>query len=257
MELTLDVRESTVASIKEYATTKGRHLNEVTHFISQVASDSIERALRGDQLEAPVQRHAQDIEGGMFVQLRPSTIQMLKGYSHIVSSTPEDVLFEIQGTLSDELEKVLKKKIATAIGITQPSQELPPPNRVVRATYNDTTGITDGLGDEDLDLDPVTPEAESDPEANVPSQGGLTDKDLEEDMEIDNPDAEAKADASTFSDMIAGTNTVGDGTDLFAEVAGFEADYVDPRIAKRKKGPSKSKGKVRGLTETVEREVEG
>ncbi len=244
MELTLDVRESTVAAIKEYAINKGTHLDEVTQFISKVASDAIEASLKNENV--------------ITIGLRAQTLQMLRGYSHIVGATPEDVLLENSELLSDELTKVLKNKIAQAIGVPE-VQVRAPAREVVTIQRNmiDTTGITDGLGDEDLDLDPVAPEPDHDPEANVPKQGGLTDKDIEEDMDIDDPNAEAKADASNFGEILAKQSTVGDGTDLFAEVAGFDSDdYVDPRIAKRKKGPTKSKGRVRSLTESVEREGE-
>lgn len=229
MELTIEVNPSTIEIIKAYASEKG----DPTALISATASKAIELALSDKNI--------------IGFALRTSTVQLLNGYAHIVGASPDDAAIEVSETLSSVLEDVLKDKIAGALGLSpQPAvvkvgrrHRAPPP------THQDTTGISDGLGDDDLD--PEMPPAETAPEALVPS-GGLSDKDLEGDMSVKDPNVEAKADASSFGDLLIQGN--GEAEDLFAT----EVGYVDARIAKRKKGPTKSRGKVKSMTESVENE---
>lgn len=239
MELTIEVRQSTIDAIKSYAAEYGNP--------TQVVSSACERAIEGALSGTPELLTA--------FALRPSAVQKLNAYAHLRGTSKEDVAIEVSETLSDLLESVLKDKIAAELGIDS-APPAPARGRQARAAAQqslvDTTGITDGLGDDDPD--PEMPPAETEAAALVPSQGGLTDKELENDMIVADPDIEAKGEAPSFGDDLAKANGA-EGT--FAEVAGFDKTYVDPRVAKRRKGPTKSKGRVKAMTESVENEGAG
>lgn len=224
MELTIQVKQSTIDAIKKHASEFGNP----TEIISEAASEAIELALLNTTKPTA------------FI-LKASAVQKLNAYAHLKGTTPNEVAVEVSDTLSEILENVLKERIAIELGIT------PQVTRSQPRVMVDTTGISDGLGDDDLE--PEMPPAESSEMALLPSKGGLTDKDLEDDMEVSDPGTEAKSDAPSFGDDLAKANE-----NLFAEVAGFEQEYVDPRIAKRRKGPTKSKGRVKPLTSNIEAE---
>lgn len=228
MELTLEVRQSTIDAIKAYAADNG----DTTELVNETASNAIESILKHGPLVA--------------FQLRPSTVQMLQGYAHLVGTSKEEAAVEVSEALSAVLEDVLKDKIGRVLGFKNnpvPVAKVARRHRQPpRPTHQDTTGISDGLGDDDLD--PEMPLGETSAEALVPA-GGLTDEELAKDMAIEDANTEAKADAGSFGEMMAQGN--GEAEDLFAS----EVGYVDARIAKRKKGPTKSRGKVKSMTESV------
>lgn len=238
MELTLEVPQSTIDIIKGYAAEHG----DPTDLVNSAAISAIELALNTDQRLVSF-------------ALRPSAIQKLNAYAHLKGASKEDVALEVSETLSDTLEKILTDRIADELGLsTTAPAVVQAKNRrgrqqVAHQNFTDTTGISNGLGDDDTE--PEMPPAETSETALLPATGGLTDKDLEEDMQVDNPAQEAKGEASFGEDM---EKANGGGENLFAEVAGFDKEYVDPRVAKRRKGPTKSKGRVKPLTTNVESE---
>jgi hypothetical protein len=108
--------------------------------------------------------------------------------------------------------------------------------------YNteDVSGIADGLGDETDEY--IDEGAMSEEEAMAP-EGGLTEELIEKDMRVEDPDSEAKAEPPTFADTIGKS-----GEEMFSELTGLppvpEVAEIDPRVARRKKRLTGTKGKA-------------
>lgn len=247
-ELTLQVSQNTIDAIKEFALSKGQSGEAATAHISKIIDGLIGGALKGNTAT---------------FALRASAIQKLNAFAHLRGSSAEEVALEVSETLSDLLEEILKNRIAQELGITVAATQPVKGKKaavapVVQQPFTDTTGISDGLGDDDDSPDPEHIEPEESEDALIPESGGLTDEDIEHDMDIDDPSTEAKGDAGTFGETLAQAQEGHDrGEDLFADIAGFPADDSGARTLKRRRGPSKSKGKVKMLTEAVEHEGAG
>lgn len=175
---------------------------------------------------------------GVEVPLTPKALRMVKSYGALVGKSVEEVVTDIGEIISEILEVRLKDKIANELGFVEAEKKSGTMPEVTRKQthgprFEDTTGISDGLGDDDEQTEPEEIAGVNDPAAFIPKQGGLTDEVLEQDMSVEDPVHEAKVDASTFGDDMLSQAQDTDGTDLFAEVA----DFVDPRIQKRKKKP--------------------
>lgn len=242
MEITLPIRKSSLEAFKKACTTK-ELLTQMTFTLGEAVSDVVEAVAshgNADNEEAP----ERSPEGSTAFVLSTTAQQMLNSYACLIGSTAEETAFQVSEVLSEELEKVLKGKIADKLGLgTIPravtvSSIKSAKKRPPAPTYQDTTGISDGLGDEDLE--PVEIPAEEDPSAFVPKKGGLTDEMIENDMQLNDPEHEAASEAvPMMPDQAEFT---------FANVIMGEQE-IDHRISKRKKGPSKSKGKATVLTE--------
>lgn len=186
------------------------------------------------------------------MNLTPTAIRTLKSYLALSGKTSTEVSEEIGTVVSDLLIERLKKKIAGELGIEVAQAPSPVnfsraravPNQIGHhaANFTDTTGISDGLGDEDLETDHI--EGLTDPTALVPRTGGLTYEAIEKDMQVENPDVEAASEPNqTWAEQMAhGTSS----DDIFAAAAGINTN--DNRLQKRKKR-SIGKGKVTTLTE--------
>lgn len=251
MEITLPIRKSSLEAFKK-ACSDRETLQKMTDQLGAAVSDAAEIIAGGDphsELEqiADVSYEVNPPGTTSFV-LRTTALQMLNSYACLLGSTPEECAMQLSEVLSEQLELVLKERIADKLGLhTQPvpastvRKKFAPPPPV--HTFQDTTGISDGLGDEE----PEEPEGEKDPTALVPTYGGLTEEVLEKDMKVEDPEHEAKADAPP-----AVPGEVAEET--FASLFQFDnsdPEYVDDRIRKRKKGPSKSRGKALNLTDSV------
>lgn len=162
-------------------------------------------------------------------QLTDEALRVLKAYTSLSGKSVEDVTTEISDLVSSTLTKELKNKIAKELNLSEQQQ---PKKRVF--VNQDTTGISDGLGDEDPE--PEVIEGVEDPMAQIPQTGGLSERAIDDDMEIDNPQAEAKADATMAK--LSPQEEQENPESVF--------DEIDHRIAKRKK-VSKTKGKVTPL----------
>lgn len=200
-------------------------------------------------------------------KLTPHALRLIKVYG-LLTEDKSGISEDLGGVVSTTLEKELGRRITAILGTKS--------NTVV-----DTTGISDGLGDEappdeEEQPDPEPPEGDTNPEAQVPGNvPTITDQDLEQDLEVENAAVEAKAEAPPDTGPA-------EADDLFAGVSGlpvpkapsrrrsqpqpeYEEEstpapvrkekkpavfgtsstggYVDPRIAKRNKR-HKGKGKA-------------
>jgi len=179
-----------------------------------------------------------------------SAVRVIKAYASLTGKTAEDIAVELSEGVSEIVEASLKKKIAGELGIEAVKTQVAPVKVSVqntantytqRGVYTDTTGISDGLGDADLE-EPSTIEGDTSPDAFVPAYGGLTDETIEKDMQVEDENVEAAAEpVPTWADQLA----QGDGGEkMFAEAAGI----VDDRIAKRRHKRNTGKGKVTSLS---------
>lgn len=240
-EITFPIRKSSLEIFKNACSTK-EELNELTNTLVGAVSDVVEAV--ATKSEISYQENVEAPEAGTTAfRLRQTAQQMLNSYACLLGTSAEEVAFQISEVLSEELEKVLKDKIAEKLGLSTviPRQAVVSTAKSVKRrppqpTFQDTTGVSDGLGD----LDPEEIPAETDPATFVPSTGGLTDEMIAQDMHVDDPEHEAAADGEDIDDAQAEFT--------FANVIMGEEE-VDQRIKKRKKGPSKSKGKAVALTE--------
>lgn len=242
VELTLNVSPDTVTLLKEYAAQKGKSLGDVTEHISRTVNGLLIASLK---------------EGTATFALRPTAIQKLNAFASLKGKSKDEVSMEISETLSEVLESVLTEAIAGELGLPTPltkaAKNYPIRRQQAAAPIQDTTGISDGLGDDDLEPQMIPPSEEDGASMN----GGPSDDDLDNDLEVSEPEKEAKSDASSFSDLISGNQSEEESVDLFASIAGLDKDYVDPRITKRLKGKTKSRGRVKPLTQHVEAEGAG
>lgn len=117
-------------------------------------------------------------------------------------------------------------------------------------SYEDASGIADGLGDEDFEQYLDAP-ADRDPEALIP-QNGLSDHVLDRDMELRDPQHEAKGEAGTFADDISRQSA----EDIFSQVSGLPvpAFEIDPRVARRQKNV-KTRAKVSSFSGNEEHRI--
>lgn len=221
MELTLiNVPQSTIEAIRNHKSKTGETLDPEE--LTRVASEAIENLLSGEE---PLYHEA---KSAFPLTVRESTSRLLEGYSSIAGVNKIEAIGEITDIVSDLIEKVLKEKIAAKLGLDTIA---PKPKIVKRQSlenFTDTTGISTGLGD----IDEETIEGEIDPNAGVPSEGGLSEEELNHEMDVENPSVESKGVASGDMDE-----------NQFAVAIGGKP-YIDQRVAKRKKRPSKSNGKV-------------
>ena len=156
----------------------------------------------------------------------------------------------IEAVILDMMEATVNRRILELMGIGTPkvegthepvstTKEAP---RYV-ASFEDSSGIADGLGDDDDDF----PSPETDEEALVPT-GGLTDHDLDEDMLVTDPEHEAKEDAPEFPDNVQSDQ-------IFSRVVGIPLPVDEgeehPVVARRRR-KSIGKAKVRPMTEEYE-----
>jgi hypothetical protein len=245
-EITFPIRKSSLEIFKNACSTK-EELNELTNKLVGAVSDVVEAVATKSEIpqyEISYQDNVEAPESGTTAfRLRQTAQQMLNSYACLLGTSAEEVAFQISEVLSEELEKVLKDKIAEKLGLSTaiPRQAVVSTAKSVKRrppppTFQDTTGVSDGLGD----LDPEEIPAETDPSTFIPKTGGLTDEMIEQDMHVEDPEHEAAADGEDIDDAQAEFT--------FANVIMGEEE-VDHRIKKRKKGPSKSKGKAVALTE--------
>ena len=246
MELTLiNVPKSTIDAIRNHSSQTGDSLDPEA--LTRVAARAIENYLLSGH---PVE-HIRDtfnseslIKGNPAFPLtvRESTSRLLEGYSSIAGVNKSEALDEITDIVSDLIEKVLKDKIAEKLGLNVNPAVVK--RQAPTSNFTDTTGISIGLGD----MDEEVIEGDSDPNLGVPAEGGVGEDELNHEMDVDDPNAESKGvadgdmDEAQFVEAIAPSNKR------------LKQTYVDQRVAKRKKGPSKSKGKVIGMTNEGEAE---
>lgn len=117
--------------------------------------------------------------------------------------------------------------------IEKPAKKAPPQPAAPVFSYQDETGLSEGLGDEDPSDDNGT----SDEMAFVPKASATVrqdfDDDLDHDMDIDDPGSEAKAEAAELPPSV-------DADDAFARMLGLPSpahDYSnsDTRGSRRKR----------------------
>jgi hypothetical protein len=191
---------------------------------------------------------------------------MIKAYSVLAGKRGDEVTAILSGLIETGLSALiadeLQIEMPTPVGSTSENEQVPPRPQAVRraappraAINEDTTGVSDGLGDEDdgsedTQPDPAIVAGLKDMEALVPPSAGPSDNELDKDLDIEDPSSEAKAEG-TFAEQIRDTrNLVPPAEDMFSSLAGLpkmptEEEY-DPYKAKRKK-QSKSRAKISGL----------
>lgn len=179
-----------------------------------------------------------------------SLVRKLKALNILEGGMHATSMESLVVAMMDEVVNYRILEIMNAPASDTPYEEAPAPRvkptpKQVRhvGRYEDTTGISDGLGDDDED---GMPPPETDEMALVPRGVGMTDDDLEDDMKVEDPDHEAKEEAPEFPAGVA-------ADDIFSKVVGIarpleDDDEIDHRIAKRKKR-LKIKGKVKPMTE--------
>lgn len=198
------------------------------------------------------------------LDLSPRAVRMIKALGALTGKNAQ----EISNTISIMIETGLRDQIGSELGIELAPVTLNggvrisalPPARAAHVPEQDTTGISDGLGDVDEDEGEGSPDPEvmkglAEMDALVPTSGGLSDDEIAKDMEIDDKDIEAKVDAGTFGDKILRAQQSGQSSeDIFSSMAGLPSVPEDDRASRRKKGPTKSRGKVTSFS-GVDREA--
>lgn len=178
------------------------------------------------------------------IDISPRAVRMLKTLGYLTGQSSEEITQEVGRLLEDTLvERIMSElEIEGRSGKVVSNSDLPAAKPPKSVTINrDVTGISDGLGDEDL----AEPEDIPPSEETIPKTGGLSFKDIDEDMRVDDPEREAKVDAPTFGDdILAKQAEEGAAENLFSEIAGIGSN---PWADRRKKRPSQSRGKVTPL----------
>lgn len=174
------------------------------------------------------------------VNISPRGVRLLKTLGFLTGKSSDDLTQEV----GDILEEALKKRVATELEIEVEASK-PVQTPAFRRPFvggvsgaNDVTQIASGLGDDDLDdLEPAEIPPTRDPEGLIPKSGGLTEATLNQDMSIDDPSTEAKGEAPDT------------GIAQGSEIEEAFANMIGPNswAEKRKKGPSKSRGRVTPL----------
>lgn len=209
------------------------------------------------------------------IDLSQNAIDKIVALGKLTGRDPREVSQIISGMVEnslDNLGSVVEQVLIGASGIessprTIPRSRLPlesvdggnrlrgdTPHPTNPPTYNqDTTGISDGLGDEDEDAEEI--QGETDPEALVPTVATPSDEELANELNVSEPEIEAAAEA-TFSDDIMTTvpAEAQDAERVFGDMLGSQvpdADFYgdppppdDPRVLKKAGRRKRSRGKV-------------
>lgn len=157
---------------------------------------------------------------------------------------------DFEDALERMLERAVDEEILSYIERPELRRSMPvqmPPRRKAATAYDDPTGLSSGLGDED----PSPPEPVAMDEA-IP-QTGLTDEEIDNDMMLDDPAHEAKGDAASVEMMGMSAE------DDFARITGIPIPLVDRAqeaavLARRRRKPLKLRGKVTAFTDSMPEE---
>jgi len=191
------------------------------------------------------------------LDLSPKAVRMIKALTVLTGDTAAS----IEEQISQLVESSLKSRIGAELGLSE--EPVVTDSRATKPVYQDTTGISDGLGDDDTDApeeeseddDPEITEGLKEMDALVPKSGGVSDEAMERDLEVEDPQVEAKSEPSTFGEDILKGGSEISAEDIFSQESGIpvptppvvEEGYEDHRVSKRKKR-SRSKAIISGFT---------
>ena len=202
------------------------------------------------------------------LELSNKAVRMMRAVRALTGLSVDEISIIVSKLAEQGLRKIIAEEIdlpGNGLGVPHLTKA---PERSNHIPMEDTTGISDGLGDDDIpeepDLEdeeeeakpegdedevpePEEPEPTPEPESMVPEKGGLSDEDLEADMKVENPQVEAKAEPSFSDDMAAATpaeEAFSAGLDL-----PMPTNNWDTKRRRRRGNPKKRKAKVTPLLE--------